>query len=70
MSCWTESPLLVGITRISVGITDKVSARNPKVLPLITNSHSFAQSLTNQKLRRASSLILTGLKLHEKIFII
>ena len=45
------------------------TARSTKVLPLLIYSHSFMQTLTNQKLRTVSSWLLIGLNLHERTWI-
>ena len=46
-----------------------VTARSPKVWPPLINSHSFMQTLTNQKSRKGSSWLLIGLNLHKRMCI-
>ena len=46
-----------------------VTARSPKVWPPLINSHSFMQTLTNQKLGKGSSWLLIGLNLHKRMCI-
>ena len=46
-----------------------ITARSPKVWPPLINSHSFMQTLTNQKLRTVSSWLLIGLNLPKKMWI-
>ena len=47
----------------------RFTARNPKLWPPLIYSHSFMQTLTNQKLRAVSSWLLIGLDLHERMWI-
>ena len=44
-------------------------ARSPKVWPPLINSHSFMQTLTNQKPRTVSSWLLIGLNLCERMWL-
>ena len=44
-----------------------ITARSPKVWPHLINTHSFMQTLTNQKSRTVSSWLLIGLNLHETV---
>ena len=44
-------------------------SNEPKVWPPLINSHSFIQTLTNQKSRTVSSWLLIGLNLHERMWI-
>jgi len=46
-----------------------VTARSLKVWPPLINSHSFMQSLTNHNWKTVSSWLLTGLNLHEIMWI-
>ena len=46
-----------------------ITARSLKVWPLWIYSHSFLQTLTNQKSRTVSSWLLIGLNLHERMWI-
>ena len=46
-----------------------ITARSSKVWPPLINSHSFMQTLTNQKSRTASTWFLIGLNLHERMWI-
>ena len=45
------------------------TARSPKVWPPLMNSHSFMQTLTNQKSRTVSCWLLIGLNLYERMWI-
>ena len=44
-------------------------ARSPKVWPPLINSHSFMQTLTNQKSRTVSRWLLIGLNLFQRMWI-
>ena len=44
-----------------------LTKRSPEVLPPLINSHSFMQTLANQKSRAVSSWLLIGLNLHERM---
>ena len=46
-----------------------ITTRIPKVWPPLINSHSFVQTLTNQKSRTVSSWLLIELNLYERMWI-
>ena len=46
-------------------ISSHLTARSPKVWPSLISSHSFMQTLTNQKSKTVSSGLLIGLNLYE-----
>ena len=50
--------------------TASITARSPKVWTPLINSHSFMQTLTNQKSRTVSSWLLIGLNFYEGMWII
>ena len=46
-----------------------IRAKSPKVWPPLINSHSFVQTLTNQKPRTVSSWLLIKLNLYERMWL-
>ena len=58
-------------TKVSVilRIQSCFTARGPEVWPPLINSHSFMQTLTNQKSRTVCSWLLIGLHLYKRIWI-
>ena len=51
------------------GRLDYLQVRSLKVWPPLINSHSFTQTLTNQKSKTVSSWLLIGLNLYERMWI-